>query len=411
MTRPTHFSSIVELTGQNRIADIFRSNQMFRHTGEWTLESLLSASNGAILLHCLEVGLEAPEAVAAGRVLAGGSPTWPEQPAEAAFLQLWPGRRRLAGLRLQAAVLSGAALPQCTGLALQSPAPSTASNEAVLARDLSWCWQRFFGRGWALNLARDVARHWSRYMAWDVAPDRAWDSFGDRIRTQVQSRARHWARQFAVSPAPNWAQIWALEAAPTLARDWAKAAGLDPEDRASIDFASIELLAFGRAGARARLSRLQRPAMRPPLAWLLASACRLSFDQGGDPTEFQQELAGYDGTEPLWPALARYLARQGDAADEELLIAAARDPYGEGRHGYLAAGLQFIVRGDVRLDAWYLRKFPDDAVLRGLVDGRLDADGAVVLTLDEIADAYGIAADLPYLGVMEDELEVDWGAE
>lgn len=178
-----------------------------------------------------------------------------------------------------------------------------------------------------------------------------------------------------------------------------------------MDFASIEIGSYGRGGARARLAAPQSMGESDAARRLLAAACRLSLRHDGDAEEFERTLAAYDDPEPLWPALAKHLARQADEDDEKLLRAAAEFPERYCGEGYLQSGLRFIVRGDVRVDDWYLQRFPDDAVLQGLVRGRLDADGAAILTLDEIAAAYGVDVDLPYLEPMEDELEVDWEEE
>jgi len=85
--------------------------------------------------------------------------------------------------------------------------------------------------------------------------------------------------------------------------------------------------------------------------------------------------------DPLWPALARHLARRSTEADRALLTDLAAHP--EQREPPLSWGLRYIVRGDVLLD-----------------------DGSVV-TLDELADEQGME-HLPYLEEMPPELDVDW---
>ncbi|MCP4657770.1 MAG: hypothetical protein GY856_20370 [bacterium] len=117
-----------------------------------------------------------------------------------------------------------------------------------------------------------------------------------------------------------------------------------------------------------------------PEGLLLADACRLSLQPDGDPAEFEAALE-HDAAslDPLWPALARHLARRSTAEDRALLVDLARHP--EKREPPLSWGLQFIVRGDV-----------------------MDNDGEV-LTLDELCDELGLPR-LPYLEEMPDELEL-----
>ena len=77
-------------------------------------------------------------------------------------------------------------------------------------------------------------------------------------------------------------------------------------------------------------------------------------------------------TDPLWPAFARHLGGNASEEDKALLIDLAQHP--ERRGTPLQWGLQYIVRGDV-----------------------MEPDGTVV-TLDEIADKFG----LPRLAFLEE---------
>lgn len=81
---------------------------------------------------------------------------------------------------------------------------------------------------------------------------------------------------------------------------------------------------------------------------------------------------------PIWPALAKHIARRSTPNDRTLLLDYAKHPEKAGEP--LSWGLQFIVRGDV-----------------------IREDGSI-LTLDEIADAAGLER-LPLLEDMPPELE------
>jgi hypothetical protein len=120
-----------------------------------------------------------------------------------------------------------------------------------------------------------------------------------------------------------------------------------------------------------------------PVFQLLSEASRLSLEPKRDDSALQESLKQLASTlDPLWPALARHIARRSTPEDRALLADLAQHP--EKREPPLSWGLQFIVRGDVML-----------------------RDGSIV-TLDELADEAGLP-HLPYLEDMPDELGVDWG--
>ncbi len=66
-------------------------------------------SIGTLFLQALEAAAVPRETTyGVGRILTGGAPLWPGAPSELAWLQLWPSRRRVVGLRLQLALVCGA---------------------------------------------------------------------------------------------------------------------------------------------------------------------------------------------------------------------------------------------------------------------------------------------------------------
>jgi hypothetical protein len=161
----------------------------------------------------------------------------------------------------------------------------------------------------------------------------------------------------------------------------AKSLGLNPQEQWVQNFSSVDLLSFGRAGARVSLASARSDKKSAEIS-LLSKACQLSLHPEQNSKDFDRELAGLTPKlDPLWPTLARHLARRSTPEDRALLADLARHP--EKREPPLSWGLQFIVRGDVML-----------------------ADGSVV-TLDDLADEAGVP-HLPYLEDMPDELEVDW---
>jgi hypothetical protein len=156
---------------------------------------------------------------------------------------------------------------------------------------------------------------------------------------------------------------------------------LDHESKWIEDFARIEYLSLGRLAGRAFLAASKPTERRLTPQGLLSSACRLSF-QHENPAKLR--IPAKKLIDPLWPALARHIARRSTPEDRALLEDLARHP--EKRKPPLEWGLRFIVRGDLLLD-----------------------DGSF-LTLDDLAKEAGIEP-LPYLDEMEPELEIDWEEE
>lgn len=72
------------------------------------VEPPLGSLAASILSH-LEGSAVDASSLAAGRFLCGGFPLWPGDPLAASLLHLWPGGRRIAGIRLQCLVAAGAA--------------------------------------------------------------------------------------------------------------------------------------------------------------------------------------------------------------------------------------------------------------------------------------------------------------
>lgn len=320
--------------------------------------------------------------VAASRLLNGGPPLWPNSPQKVGLLHIWPSYRRLAGMRLQLAVACGASRkdlyrPASRLLLALSPKDSTLTQDLArqlaqelprdLARDLARYWAREWTRDWTQDrtiywtrgLARDWAKDWKRYLAVDWASD--WTRYA----------ARDWTRYLA--------QAWARDRASQWAEELALAWTVSPQSEWLINFSIADLLSLGRAGARSLLATEYLKSLETAL---LSPACRLSLHPDSDPAPFQEALARHaPRLDPLWPALARHVARLSTREDRALLEDLAQNP--ERRKPPLRWGLQFIVRGDVMLE-----------------------DGTII-TLDELADEAGVPR-LPFLDEMPDELEVDW---
>ena len=99
---------------------------------------------------------------AVGRVLCGGPPFWPGGN-EAAFLNLWPARRRLAGLRLQAVANLALDPSAVRAIAPSALAPPVFDEEA---EQLARYFVRDFGRDFGRDFARRRAASCTRGGGW-----------------------------------------------------------------------------------------------------------------------------------------------------------------------------------------------------------------------------------------------------
>lgn len=134
---------------------------------------------------------------------------------------------------------------------------------------------------------------------------------------------------------------------------------------------------IGRSAPRAALAHGDVPD-GVPLLTMFRAACRASFapHDMGLLAMVGRACNAFDG-DPLWPALARHVARISTSEDRAFLEDLARHP--EQREPPLSWGLQHYVRGDL--------VFNDDSVV----------------TLDELCIQAGLAP-LPLLDPMPDEL-------
>jgi hypothetical protein len=109
-------------------------------------------------------------------------------------------------------------------------------------------------------------------------------------------------------------------------------------------------------------------------------ACRVSLGHEPAARRLDDALARFR-TDPLWPALARHIARRSTPADRALLEDLAAHP--ERRDGPVSWALRYYVRGDIA------------------------TPGGAVITIDQLCDELGA----PRLALLEDmppEIEIDF---
>jgi hypothetical protein len=328
---------------------------------------------------------ESAASVAAGRVLCGGPPIWPIEPLTAGLLQIWPSHRRLSGIRLQLAANCGAGssdLVQISDHFLGKPV--SGSEQVELAREFAPGFAHelyfFFARnysGMALDLTRALASDLARYFTCYFP-----GGFPQDFRRYF---AYYFSRYFVRGYGPEFFLSFFHGFVRQFRHDYSRYfsgafGGFEADDFSwTRDFLIFDLASVGRSIARTVL--VMKEGDPKFNLKILSIACRHSFGSEDFTTAL---LKDPPNLHPLWPALARHIARLSTPEDKALLIDLAQHP--EKCEPPLSWGLQYIVRGDVLLE-----------------------DGSVV-TLDQLADEVGLP-HLPYLEDMPDELEVDWEAK
>ncbi|MEM6455192.1 MAG: NACHT domain-containing protein [Acidobacteriota bacterium] len=308
------------------------------------------------------------DVIALGRVLCALVPLWPGPITTAGLLQLWPGHRRLLGLRMQTAALCGAPrsiLPRLLRATLVPPEP-----DAPHRRNFSFYLIRFFARLRPIRLDarrpdRRLGRAFESYFGHYVAPHL--DTYLGRDWSQdFDSLLMPWRApdgglpttdlDLPALPGSTAARAFSLALACDSQRAPAQAfarhvganLGIAPTTSWLTGFARAEVYAFGRAAAPNVLALGK--AIDNPYAALLRRACRIAHGYAGaaslEPFLNDPVITGGD---PLWPALARHLAGASRSEDRALLTDLVGHP--EKRRPPLATALRFIARGDVLLDS------------------------------------------------------------
>jgi hypothetical protein len=335
--------------------------------------------------------------VAAGRILSGGPAIWPSDPSSIGLLHAWPGQRRLFGLRLQLAASCGAQHNDLLALARSLlKNPLSGSERDSLARIFACVLGSSFNNQddycfFARDFARDFARYFVQYFTHESIPNFAHyfaKSFARSFAGSHRVVGRKFANRFSRDFSQNFTQdfdsdisLYRLRGFPrSFAKDLGYAWGIENSNSWFEGFAAVEFSSLGRPSARSILAH--GAFIGTDEAYLLYEACSLSLHPDRDPYLLKKVLNEYSThLDPLWPALARHLARRSTAGDRILLTDLACNH--AHREPPLSWGLQFIVRGDIMLD-----------------------DHSIT-TLDQLTEEAGFPP-LPYLEELPEELDIDW---
>lgn len=352
-------------------------------------------------LVALEGPIDSPTRAARSRVLHGAAASWPDG-GELAVLRLWPSLRAVTSTTLQMAISLGGGEPDVATLLaplvarVGEPWPADVQARVTglvqhLHQHIDRNPESYFDRNFAHHFARDFIRDFARCVGRDFVRD-FFEGFADNFSLYfVQALLGYFGRCFDRHPHRQSTRDFARHFVQVFIQDFRQCFVLDFSRYLSISrsalntpwlrtFALLEASsAAGRASVRAALAYGKLPADSPLLS-LFRTACRASFApaDGGLRSEVSHAAEAFHG-DPLWPALARHVARISTTEDRKLLVDLARNP--EQRKSLLSWGLQCYARGDLAL-----------------------ADGSLV-TLDSLCTQAGLPP-LPWLDDMPGELDV-----
>jgi hypothetical protein len=281
-----------------------------------------------------------------------GNPCWPGQPL--ALLALWPSSRYRLSSRLQLLLnLPGGREflhESATGLQRFLSVPPLTHSAREWARHRA----HDLARDWPFDWARDWARDWGLYLARDWGDDWAHEGAYTRARDWAREWARDWARDWTGDSARDWTRDWTHARTRDWARDWAQF--LAKHYHLQLNDLTFSLVcATWQSEVRFVPPRveIQFGEKHSIMRSLFARAIGISRRQHPPDDEFRHALERCEKEVPLWPALARWLARCPKSSDERCLRDCASNPDSV-QDETLRLGLQFLVRGDVM--------FPDGAV-------------------------------------------------
>jgi hypothetical protein len=330
------------------------------------------------------------QGIGRARVLVGFNPVWPLNPWELVLLRLFPARRTVLSARLQALISLGGSLSEIMIVARRLLSDLNDEQARRMAQRAARVFVRHWTKTYERHIARFFARDFGRDLAWYLARNwtREWRQNGmaywaaDWARNWTRYWARDWARDWARGRTLSWMRGWEQQLAPyvglDLASHWVRELGLEGSSEIS-DWVVVENASVGRAWTRAMVARF--PKADAPHYRLMQIACSVSLRPEEGSSSLLSALSAYPRKgDPLWPALARHLARCSTDKDRTLLIDLARHP--EKREEPLSSGLKYYVRGDLVFE-----------------------DGSE-MTLDALCDELGLPR-LPYLEEMPPEIDVD----
>lgn len=340
-------------------------------------------ANSRILAEVISDVPTAERQFAVGRIFINGSPCWPASPPELVVLRTWPTHRQIVGNHLQVLAslpIGRSELLEKAGRLIKVRKSDVAGNVKLNQRTKEYLLRviqnsppHSSGLQWHQDLIQDMFNQVnvdqiSRFFS----PGFFYETF-DLFRFSMAYGAKE---MLSHAQTLNW--FWARNLASGELRNY----GFFPRRLFDASSPSNECVVSSTGYYQPRALLAHLPVKDTPLLKLFSLACQVSLHPERSTVSFKGALTKYSRQlAPLWPALARHIARMSTEEDRALLNDLARHP--ESLHPPLRWGLQYLVRGDIVMD-----------------------DGSII-TIDEVTSELGLRP-LPYLEEMPREVKLNW---
>jgi hypothetical protein len=328
-----------------------------------------------------------PGTIAFGRVFNGPATYW--LPGDLPLLDLWPSHRRLAGYKIQFAVLARLESKDWNEVVIRSltrdfldwqteVVPLARELVASLLQDFPPGPHKAFRTTQMENLIKIVCSTASRIIGSNLTSKeffRQWFSAFFACLSASNEPATASIQNWGIGHVSRWVKDYPIHLFKPIKSTYPYSLNDPPSFEAETwaalmdgitTLAGVDLFCRHLASSNSDL-RIKNPSDFEPHRWI--GRCL----RGEKPRATKKVL-------PIWQALGQYLARRDVSADRELLEHAAREP--ESYPEPLRFGLQFIVRDDIMRD-----------------------DGSTI-TLDELSNEVGLEP-LPMIDPMP-PVEMDY---
>ncbi|MEE9413520.1 MAG: NACHT domain-containing protein [Methylococcales bacterium] len=315
-----------------------------------------------------------PEYMAVARILCASDPIFPKS-SLVGCINLWPSHRRIVGLRLQAMINSGATqediFTASPHIFNQNKSSENFEKELNESASFDLIPPDFFSKI-AINLydikdscsnqgeeylplIKYLRKSWFHNANTRYIPNELSQTIPEIINSYLSRiKPRNLKRHSPPGFIDNYAKLIGFKNTPL----WFE------------NFMMVDVGAIGYCASQYVFSKSNEgEGMREPeksIFKILTIASKLYLKIDNDPDALHQAIEQYsDNIDPIWKALARYLANCSNDNDQKYLTDLAKAPE-ECNDPLLASALKYIVRGDIWFNENYEMQLDEIAVKLGL---------------------------------------------